>query len=143
MRDCEIFAWWSIVEWVALCQPCLLNKGVYRAGLCFLYFMHAGILDWVMWARQVTDGTFAPMRFARAGGSSPPSQKRPRLHICMRLLLKCRLMAQLLGWTGLALTLSLASDIGGPHLAYHSSESSPKIYQIIKLFPTGTKNSQH
>lgn len=23
-----------------------------------------------MWARQVTDGTFAPMRFARAGGSS-------------------------------------------------------------------------
>lgn len=37
--------------------------------------MHAGILDWVMWARQVTDGTFAPMRFARAGGSSPPSSE--------------------------------------------------------------------
>lgn len=49
-----------------------LTKGRTEPGTVFCVFSHAGILDRVTWARQATDGTFAPMRFARAGGKSPP-----------------------------------------------------------------------
>lgn len=123
-----------------------LTKERTEPGTVFCVFSHAGILDRVMWARQVTDGTFAPMRCARAGGSSL-TRGLPWLYVRLRWLQEYGLGAQLLGWTRLELTRSL-SNVGDPCLAYHSSESSldislREIPENLKLLPTRIKNSQH
>lgn len=70
-EDYEIFAclqpWWFAVEWVAPCQPFLLDKGVNIARLCFLYPIHAGILEGVI-----------------------VGQTNDRWHVCAHEMCQCR-----------------------------------------------------
>lgn len=103
-----------------------LTTGRTEPGTVFCVFSHAGILDRVTWARQATDGTFAPMRFARAGGKSPPHSETAAAACTFEMAQEYELGARFLGWTGRAFTPSL-SNVDDPCLAYHSSESLPDI----------------
>lgn len=65
--------WWFIVEWVAPCQPFLLNKGENRAGHCFLCFLPR----WHTWQGNVGQTSD---RLARLHQRDLPEQEANRHH---------------------------------------------------------------